>query len=129
MKLPYYLRYFYFIGVNWNFRLAVFTIKQELTGEKKYNINTIELNRLNRLNIESENLIHSSIYQAGNYYLIEKAFDYLQSIGANTNIVDFGSGRGRVMVVAAHYGFKKITGIEFAEALCVSAKHNIKQIE
>lgn len=129
MKFLYYLQYFYFIGANWNFRLAFFTLKHEIKGEKKYNISTVQLDRLKHLKINSENLIHSSIYQAANYFLIEKAFDYLKGIGANTNIVDFGSGKGRALVVAAHYGFKEIRGVEFARALCVAAEQNIKSIE
>ncbi len=129
MKVPYYLRYFYFIGANWNYKLALFTIRHEIKGEKKYNINTIELNRLQHLKIDSDNLVHSSIYQAANYFLIEQAFDYLRSVAANNDIVDFGSGRGRAMVVAAAYGFRRITGIEFAKVLCVSAERNIQRVQ
>ncbi len=129
MKYFYYLKYFYFIAINWNPRLAFFTIRHEIKGKKKYNIDTIELNRLNKLTIHGDNLIHASIYQGANYYLIEKAFDYLQSINANRSIIDFGSGKGRVLVVAAHYGFRNITGIDFAKALCISAEQNINQIQ
>lgn len=129
MKLRYYLKYFYFIGSNWNFRLAFFTLRLEIKGEKKYGIETIQFNRLTTLSVYGENLIHASIYQGANYFLLEKAFDYLQSINANQVIVDFGCGKGRVMVVAAYYGFKKITGIDFAKALCVSAERNIAKVK
>ena len=129
MNFIYYLKYFYFIAINWSPWLAFFTIRHEIKGEKKYNIDTIELNRLNKLTIQGDNLIHASIYQGANYYLTEKAFDYLQSINANRSIIDFGSGKGRVLVVAAHYGFRNITGIDFAKALCISAEQNINQIK
>ena len=129
MNFIYYLKYFYFIAINWSPWLAFFTIRHEIKGEKKYNIDTIELNRLNKLMIQGDNLIHASIYQGANYYLIEKAFDYLQSINANRSIIDFGSGKGRVLIVAAHYGFRNITGIDFAKALCISAEQNINQIK
>ncbi|MDQ6889304.1 MAG: class I SAM-dependent methyltransferase [Bacteroidota bacterium] len=127
MNFLYYLKYFYFISINWNFRLAFFTVSHEIRGEKKYNIQSVELNRLKTLQINSENLIHSSIYQAANYYLIEKSFDYLRSINANKNIVDFGCGKGRVLAVAAYYGFTEITGIDFAKALCEVAQRNISK--
>ena len=129
MNFLYYFRYFYFIGINWNFRLAFFTIYHEIKGEKKYHINTIKIHRLRNLEIKSKNLTHSSIYQAINYYTIEKAFDYLKSINANKNIVDFGSGKGRVMAVAAYYGFEKIMGIDFASSLCTEAEKNIAGIK
>ena len=129
MKLVYYIRYWFFIGANWNFRLAFFTIYHEVRGEKKYRINTIQLDRLKTISIDSENLKHSSIYQACNYYILEKGFNYLQSINANKNLIDFGCGKGRPMIVAASYGFKNIIGIDFAKALCNAAEENIKNTQ
>ena len=127
MKLIYYVKYFFFIGVNWNFGLAFFTIYHEIKGEKKYNISSIGLDKLRTLSIKGDNLAHSSIYQASNYYILEKGFNYLRSINENNNIVDFGCGKGRVLVVAAYFEFKNITGIDFARALCISAEQNIKK--
>jgi predicted RNA methylase len=43
--------------------------------------------------------------------------------------VDFGSGKGRVMAVAAFYDFKNITGVEFASSLCREAENNIAAIK
>ena len=113
--------------MNWNFRLALFTIWHEVKGEKKYNLNSIGLDKLSSLSIKGNNLAHSSIYQASNYYILEKGFSYLRSINENNNIVDFGCGKGRVLVVAAYFEFKNITGIDFAKALCVSAGQNIQK--
>lgn len=109
--------------------MAFFSVYHEIRGEKKYNIDTIVLDRLNNLSIKGDNLAHSSIYQACNYYILEKGFAYLEDINENKNIIDFGSGKGRVLVVAAYHGFKNITGIEFANALCAHAEQNIKKTQ
>ena len=127
MKLIYYLRYFFFIGVNWNFRLAFFSIFHEIKGERKYNLNSTGLDRLRTISIKGDNLAHSSIYQASNYYILEKGFSYLRSINANNNITDFGCGKGRALVVAAYFEFTNITGIDFAKALCIMAEKNIQK--
>jgi ribosomal protein L11 methylase PrmA len=127
MKLIYYLKYFFFIGVNWNFRLAFFTIYYEIKCERKYNLNTIAVDKLRTLSIKGDNLAHASIYQASNYYLLEQGFNYLRSINENNNITDFGCGKGRALVVAAYFGFKNITGIDFAKALCLSAEQNVQK--
>ncbi|MGH2646693.1 MAG: methyltransferase domain-containing protein [Ginsengibacter sp.] len=129
MKFIYYVQYWFFIGMNWNFPLAFFSIYHEIRGEKKYKLNTIELDRLKTITVKGDNLNHASIYQACNYFILEKGFDYLKSINENKNITDFGCGKGRAMIVAAHYGFKNITGIDFAKALCNAAEQNIKRIE
>ena len=129
MKFLYYFKYFYFIARNWNIRLAAFTVYHEIKGERKYHLDTTKIDDLQGQKIESSNLPHASIYQGTNYYLIEKAFEYLKTEEANQQLVDFGSGKGRIMVVAAHYGFKNITGIDFSESLCREAEDNIEKIK
>ncbi len=125
MKHFYYIRLFFFIAFNWNFKLAWFTVLHEIRGEKKYHINTSRLNNLKKLSIKGDNIENAAIYQGANYYLLENVFEYLQSINANKNITDFGCGKGRVLAVAAYYGFTKITGIDFAKELCDEAIKNI----
>lgn len=129
MKSFHYLKYFYFIARNWNIRLAAFTVYHEIKGEKKYHLHTTEIDDLHGEKIESSNLSHASIYQGTNYYLIEKAFEYLKTEKANQQLVDFGSGKGRILVVAAHYGFKNITGVDFSQSLCREAENNIEKIK
>jgi SAM-dependent methyltransferase len=129
MNFLYYFKYFFFISKNWNPKLAFFTVYHEIKGERKYGINTIKIDRLHKLKIESDNLVHSSIYQGANYFVLEKAFDFLESENINKNIVDFGCGKGRVMAVAAFYGFKNITGIDFSPELCDAAEKNTASIK
>jgi SAM-dependent methyltransferase len=120
-----YLNYFFYIAINWNFKLALFTVFHEIRGEKNYGLNTSELNNLRRLSIKGNNFKHAEIYQGANYFLIEKLFSYLQSLNVNKNIIDIGCGKGRVLVVAGYYGFNKIIGIDFAAELCEEATKNI----
>src|SRR4029077_12407190 len=39
-----------------------------------------------------------------------------------------GCGKGRALVVAAHYGFLQLTGVEFAKELCEVAEKNTSQL-
>jgi hypothetical protein len=43
-----------------------------------------------------------------------------------TTFIDMGSGKGRVLLVAAEYPFKEVLGIEFAEQLHEIAVQNIR---
>lgn len=124
-----YLKYFFFIGTHWNFRFAAFTIYHEIRGERKYQIDTSLIDYLNGEKIESDNLDHASIYQGANYYLVEKAFEYLKDENANNRITDLGCGKGRVLVIAAHYGFTMVTGVDFAPLLCAKAERNIDKVK
>lgn len=132
----YYTRLFFFISFNWNIRLAWFTVYHELRGEKKYKLNTSKIVDVKKLSVTGDNVEHAELYQGANYYLLEKVFDHLQTIEANLptgqagqNILDFGCGKGRVLAVAAYYGFSKITGVEFAKELCDIARRNIITVQ
>ncbi|MBW7838072.1 MAG: class I SAM-dependent methyltransferase [Chitinophagaceae bacterium] len=123
-----YARYFYFILRNWNIQLACFTVWHEIRGERKYHINTTDTNDLKKLEVKSGNKESAFIYQPANYFMLEKALNYISESGAKGNLVDYGCGKGRIMAVAAAFRFKKITGIEFAPALCEAAQENIDRI-
>lgn len=129
MKYFYYLRLFCFTAFNWNIRLAWFSVYHEIRGEKKYHINTSKIEDVKKLSVKGDNVEHAELYQGANYYLLEKVFDHLQTIEADQNILDFGCGKGRVLAVAANYGFRKITGVEFAKELCQAAKKNIIPVQ
>ena len=41
-------------------------------------------------------------------------------------LVDFGSGKGRILMVAAPFGFRAVRGVEFSAGLCEIAQRNIE---
>ncbi|BCK68049.1 hypothetical protein Srufu_020020 [Streptomyces libani subsp. rufus] len=41
--------------------------------------------------------------------------------------VDFGSGKGRAMLVASEFPFKKVIGVEFSSSLCEMARTNFER--
>jgi len=76
------------------------------------------------LDTDSENKAHAVHYQA------TKARPFLKllhSLGLpkDSVFVDFGSGKGRVLLLAALYGFKRVVGVEFSPQLCELARRNI----
>lgn len=44
-----------------------------------------------------------------------------------SNFVDIGAGKGRVVLIAAECTFRKVVGVEFSGALCEIARSNIEQ--
>jgi SAM-dependent methyltransferase len=40
--------------------------------------------------------------------------------------LDFGSGKGRALLLASHHGFRKAIGVEISAALCAIARRNIR---
>lgn len=42
----------------------------------------------------------------------------------DATFVDYGAGKGRVLILAAEYGFTRVKGIEYSDALCRQAEAN-----
>lgn len=48
---------------------------------------------------------------------------------ADDVLVDFGCGKGRVLLVAAMQGLKRVVGVEFSRELCSIAEENIARLK
>lgn len=123
-----YIKYFFYLAFNWNFRLAWFIIQKEISGEKKYNLDTTGIDDLSA-SISLEDREHASIYQPVNFYTAEKLFESVSSSDLAGAFIDVGCGKGRVLAMAAAYGFKEIIGIDFSPQLCNQAIQLADSIE
>ena len=84
---------------------------------------------LKYLTIEGADISRSSPYEAVNYYMLERLLKTFRDLSRETSIIDLGCGKGRVIVVAAHFGFKKLIGIDFANELCMEASRNMERTQ
>ncbi len=124
MKFLSYIKYFYFLFINWDARIAWYMIKQEINGEKKYGINTTGADELHKLEKQGIDISHATIYMPVSYTLLEEIFEQLPATIHN-HFLDIGCGKGRALCIAAHKGFKQVTGLDFARDLCEAAKENL----
>lgn len=124
MKIFTYLQYFFFLGLNWNWRIAFNILSQEIKGEKKYCINTTGADDLKTLSKKGIDISHATIYMPISYSLLENIFRELPTT-QKKHFLDIGCGKGRAICLAAHNGYKKITGIDFSNQLCEHAITNL----
>ena len=75
----------------------------------------------------SESLQHAKKYQATRYCTLRKIRSSLNIDFGKYRFIDFGSGKGRVVIAASKWGLKNVTGVEFAKNLHLSAKNNLEQ--
>ena len=123
-----YIKLFWYFAANWNPVLAGFILWHEVRGEKKYGITTSEPVELSKLTISNGNIKQSSRYEAVNYFILEALLSRLRTITNETSFTDLGCGKGRAMAVAAHYGFTKIKGVDFAKEVCSVAEHHLQNL-
>ncbi len=123
-----FIKYFFYLAYNWNVKIASTIILQEIKGEKKYGIQTTGADELKSLDKNGIDISHATIYMPVSYALLTEVFEQLnhESHKPLKHFLDFGCGKGRALCVAAHSGFKKVTGIDFSKALCDEAKKNLQ---
>lgn len=126
MKLFTYLRYFIFLASRWDLKFAWKNIKDEIRGENYYGINSTGISQLNHLRKKGIDITHATNYMPAPYRLLEPVFSYLQPLRL-THLLDVGSGKGRVLCVAALSGFKDVTGLELSAKFCKEAEKNLIQ--
>jgi SAM-dependent methyltransferase len=115
-----FVLYFIYLSWHWGLPLALFVIRHEILGERKYGIRTIGTDDL-KADVPAEAREHATMYEPVNYYTAGWLFDHLQPEELQTALLDVGCGKGRILAVGAEYGFREMTGIDFSPRLCHSA--------
>jgi SAM-dependent methyltransferase len=79
------------------------------------------------LNLTSPNQMHAVAYRATDPEDFRKAIRELSIDYRRFTFVDFGSGKGRTLLLATEFQFQSIIGVEFSEELHRIAQANISQ--
>jgi len=128
LNFIHYIQYFFYIGFNWNWRIAFHILTNEIKGEKKYGIRTTGVDELKQNKKNGTDISHATIYMPVSYDLLEMAFAHLP-ISQKKHFLDIGCGKGRALCVAGFEGYKKVTGIDFSAQLCSAANENITAVK
>jgi SAM-dependent methyltransferase len=78
---------------------------------------------LGRLTITSENKGHGAKYDGSPVSPLRKVLQGLE-VTREDVFVDFGSGKGRALLIASSFPFRRVVGVEFACELCTTARAN-----
>jgi len=78
------------------------------------------------LDIPDDQLPHSNRYEAVAPSLFRRMMDDLPIISEDYVFVDIGAGKGRALLMASEFGFKRIIGVELSAALTSLAATNIR---
>lgn len=81
-----------------------------------------------RLSIASPNAPFGVRYQTTDPSVFFNAIKLLPEDISKLSFVDLGSGKGRMLVLAAKAGFKKVMGVEFSPELAAIARRNLGRV-
>lgn len=88
---------------------------------------TARVAEVSSLDIESPNARHAVRYQPSSAALVKEAIDRLDIDLSDLTFIDFGSGKGRVVLLAAAYPFKSVVGVELSRELHEIARQNVQR--
>ncbi len=109
-------------------QIATHVLRYERKGEKKYGINTTGADDLKGLEEKGIDITHATIYMPVSYDLLEEVLTAVNNLPVKSfkHFLDIGCGKGRALCVAAHYGFIKLSGIDFSTPLANAAEKNLQ---
>jgi SAM-dependent methyltransferase len=92
-----------------------------------YNTETEKIREVGSLEIESENVKHAKRYQPSPKDFTTEIIHALPIDFSQYAFLDFGAGKGRVLLIAAQLPFNSVIGIEFCKELSDVATDNINK--
>lgn len=94
----------------------------------RYGSDTIRMEPLWRLSIESKNARFGGRYEATAEDEFAEALAMIPDPLEDFTFVDLGCGKGRLLILAAHKGFHEVIGVEFAKELVETARRNLSRL-
>ncbi|MFC5136751.1 class I SAM-dependent methyltransferase [Actinomycetospora rhizophila] len=73
------------------------------------------------------NVAYAVDYEPTSYHEARALFQRLRLTDVHGAFVDFGCGKGRMLLLATEYSFGRIVGIEFSQQLCDTARANVQK--
>lgn len=114
-------------SVNW-WRFSPLQILEKYaarTFDRRHGTDTSSFAELNTLGIASANKAHGERYQPSPVHSLRRLLRRLDIDHSTFAFIDFGSGKGRTLLVASELPFKQVLGVEFGQELHVQAERNI----
>jgi len=93
--------------------------------DRRYGVKTAGYTPLHELVIDSPNKESGIRYQPTTHKRLVAMFSNLPTDLSEFTFVDFGSGRGRVLLFASTFNFRRVLGVEFSEDLHLCALENM----
>src|SRR4051812_48948450 len=96
--------------------------------DEEYGVDTRGYIHPTQLTLNQRNQVHAVSYGASDPQDVRSALASLPIVYENFSFVDFGSGKGRVLLLASEFPFKQVVGVEFSEELHRVAEQNISKL-
>jgi hypothetical protein len=94
--------------------------------DREFQVDTSGVVQMDELALTHPTREHGVRYEAIDAGVCRRLIAHLAIKHEDFTFIDFGSGKGRALVIAAEYPFRNIIGVEFAPALHEVAERNLR---
>jgi SAM-dependent methyltransferase len=101
--------------------------ESDATFDNQWNVDTGGIYRPSESEVHGQNWAHGIRYQAVDANALRETLSGLGVNHSEFTFLDFGSGKGRALLVASEFGFKRIVGVEYCADLNRIAAENLKR--
>ena len=101
---------------------------RELAFDVVYGVDTAGILRLSAVStLSTANVAHGFKYEPVDIQVFDAIFGALRRDWRQHVFIDFGSGKGRALLLASRLPFRRIVGVEFSPELHRAAQRNIRR--
>jgi SAM-dependent methyltransferase len=101
----------------------------DLEFDRAHAVDTAGVVRLQSLQLESDNREFGVRYEATNPDWFRQLLGELPIKYSEFVFIDFGSGKGRALMLASEYPFARVVGVEFSPQLVETARRNLERFQ
>ena len=114
---------------NWRLRMRQIAAKERADRDfdRRYRVDTCGDTPLHQLGIAQQDIERGNgLYRPVSEELFQEAMALLRIDPTEFSFIDYGSGKGKVLVMASHLPFRDVIGIEFSPVLHEAAVANLR---
>jgi SAM-dependent methyltransferase len=101
-------------------------MRAERAFDEQHGLDTSGIVRLHELAFENEHKELGARYEATSPESFERVMGQLELGDGELTFIDLGAGKGRVLLMASRFPFRRIVGVEFSPELTAIAERNVE---
>ena len=110
------------------FKYSVSALIREISFDLRHRVETFAPKEVNERSAPHGPHECAFQYQGADPKLVTDLLALLPPDATQTTFLDYGCGKGRVLILAAMHGFKKLLGVELLEDLASACEANMRRI-
>ncbi len=109
------------------FRQRLLRRRLELDFDRRWAVETSAAYMPPEETVTGVNWVHGVRYEGVDPGLLDRLLPQLNLRYEDYTYVDLGAGKGRSLLLASRFPFRRVVGVEYAEALCATARDNLRR--